>query len=249
MEEPCAAPIGTHLEPENVEESKRFFVKACAIAAGCLLVPEVAAKSRGSARHHGRGSHGLANRQQTVAGRRVHDWYHDRLRVDTSYRTWPQAETRRYSLNSRVRDLAIYNTHTGESFSAPYWAYGAYQPGALRHFSFLMRDHHNNAVHPIDPQLLDLLHRIQTLVGRAGPFHVMSAYRSPETNEQLGRHHRGVAEHSMHLEGKAADLWLPGCGLQDLRRAATALRGGGVGYYPESNFVHIDSGKIRYWES
>jgi len=145
------------------------------------------------------------------------------------------------------RSLDFYNVHTGESLSTVYWIKGKYLPVALRDINFILRDHHSDQVKPIDPQLLDLLYTIDKIVGLRDAFHVLSAYRSPATNAMLRLYYSGVAEHSMHVEGKAVDVRFSGSDLQMVRRLATDLQWGGVGYYPWSGFVHLDTGPVRYW--
>jgi len=145
------------------------------------------------------------------------------------------------------RSLDVYNVHTGESLTTVYWIKGTYVPGALEEFSYVLRDHRSNHVKSIDPQLLDLLYTIDTIVGLRDTFHVLSAYRSPATNAMLRQYHAGVAEHSMHTEGKAVDVRFFGRDLRIVHRLATALQWGGVGYYPWSGFVHLDTGPVRCW--
>jgi len=137
--------------------------------------------------------------------------------------------------------------HTSESLRTVYWMQGHYLPEALREINYILRDHHANQVQPIDPQLLDLLYTINKMVGWRDALHVLSAYRSPETNAMLRLSSVGVAEHSMHMEGKAVDVRFVGGDLQMVRRLATALQWGGVGYYPWAEFVHLDTGPVRSW--
>jgi uncharacterized protein YcbK (DUF882 family) len=145
------------------------------------------------------------------------------------------------------RALDFYNVNTGESLSAVYWIKGKYLPLSLRDINYVLRDHHSDQVKAIDPQLLDLLYTIDKIVGLRDSFHVLSAYRSPATNAWLRMSHSGVAEHSMHIEGKAVDVRFFGRDLQMVRRLATDLQWGGVGYYPWSGFVHLDTGPVRTW--
>jgi uncharacterized protein YcbK (DUF882 family) len=145
------------------------------------------------------------------------------------------------------KSLAIYNPHTGESIKTVYWFRGKYLSSALRDIDYLLRDYRANEVKPIDPPLLDLLYSMSTLLETAEPFYVMSGYRSPSTNAMLRLLHAGVAENSMHIEGKAIDIRLPGREASYIRQAAVALQAGGVGYYPYANFVHVDTGPVRYW--
>jgi uncharacterized protein YcbK (DUF882 family) len=145
------------------------------------------------------------------------------------------------------RILRLYNTHTGESLRSVFWAEGEYIPDALQDINKLLRDHRNNKIAAIDPELLMLLDRISAQFGDHPTFHVISGYRSPETNAMLHENTTGVAKHSLHMEGKAIDIRLPGQDLAKLHKVVMAAHGGGVGYYPESDFVHMDVGRVRYW--
>ncbi|MCC6069532.1 DUF882 domain-containing protein [Massilia sp. GCM10020059] len=145
------------------------------------------------------------------------------------------------------RTLRLYNTHTGESLRSIFWAEGQFVPDALKDINKLLRDHRSNTIAEIDPQLLMLLDRVSGKFGGSDVLHVISGYRSPETNRKLAAASGGVARHSMHLDGKAIDIRLPGRDLAQLHKAALAARGGGVGYYPKSQFVHMDTGRVRTW--
>jgi len=150
-------------------------------------------------------------------------------------------------LQSAPRKLAFSNLHTGEHASIEYWAQGSYESGALSEVNHLLRDFRNGEVHPIDPGLLDLLHDLHTRLGSNEPFQVISGYRSPHTNQMLRDAGHGTARKSLHMVGKAIDIRLGDRGLTDLHAAAVSLRAGGVGFYPAENFVHVDTGRIRYW--
>jgi uncharacterized protein YcbK (DUF882 family) len=157
----------------------------------------------------------------------------------------PAAAARR-----RERVLSLFHTHTGERLTTSYCCDGVYQPDALSRIDHLLRDFRQNEVKPIDPQLLDLLHELGGTLDVDAPFHIISGYRSPITNTMLrerGGAHTGVASKSLHMVGKAVDIRVPGVKLDDLRAAATSLKLGGVGFYPSSNFVHVDTGRVRYW--
>ena len=145
----------------------------------------------------------------------------------------------------QFRTLALDNLHTGEKLKVDYWVNGSYVKGALRRVNYNLRDFRTGAVYPIDPQLLDLLHALQSMLGTRAAFQVISGYRSPETNAMLAMNGEGVAAHSLHMKGMAVDIRLPGTGLRSLRHAARALREGGVGSY--RSFVHVDVGPVRYW--
>ncbi len=144
------------------------------------------------------------------------------------------------------RELAFRHTLTGEQLRVVYFADGDYLPDALSRLQWLLRDFRTGTAHPIDPNLYDTLYALAQRCG-AGPFEIISAYRSPETNAMLRRASHGVAEHSLHLEGRAIDIRLPGFDTARLREAAIELARGGVGYYPQSDFVHVDTGRFRTW--
>ena len=145
------------------------------------------------------------------------------------------------------RALSFYNVHTGESLKTVYFDRGEYVPAALRELNYFFRDFRANEVKPIDPQLLDLLHRIYGALDTSQPFNLISGYRSPATNAWLASQSEGVARHSLHLVGMASDINVQGRSLALLQLIALAMRGGGVGYYPRSGFVHVDTGRVRRW--
>lgn len=146
-----------------------------------------------------------------------------------------------------ARSLYFYNTHTGEYLKEVYWEDGSYVPQALGRINHILRDFRTGEVRQIDLRLLDLLYVIKSQLGTEKPFHVISGYRSPRTNQFLRKVSTGVAGKSLHIEGKAIDIYLPDVPLHVLRDTAINLRAGGVGYYPASNFVHIDTGRFRVW--
>lgn len=139
------------------------------------------------------------------------------------------------------------SAHTGESFSGVYRVGKKYLPEAFESINYILRDHRNDETHPIDPRLLDLVYWLHYQTGQSRPFDVISGYRSPKTNAMLRLASSGVAKKSMHVQGKAVDLRLPGFSTSDLRKLAVAMRAGGVGFYGHDNFVHVDTGKVRTW--
>ena len=144
--------------------------------------------------------------------------------------------------------LHLHNIHTGETFDDVFKADGAHIPEALKALNYFMRDRRNNKQIKMDPKLFDLLHTMQTLTGTKKPFEIVCGYRSPQTNEGLRRKNRGVAKNSQHLYGRAVDLYSPDVRLRDLRQAALSQEKGGVGFYPKSNFVHVDTrGHLACW--
>jgi uncharacterized protein YcbK (DUF882 family) len=148
---------------------------------------------------------------------------------------------------SATRSVVFYNLHTSEHLSAVYFENGRYIPDALKEVNYFFRDFRANQVKPIDPRLLDLLYEIRLALDTRQPFNLISGYRSALTNAMLASRSEGVARHSMHIEGRAADINVPGRDLRQVQRVALAMRGGGVGYYPHSGFVHVDTGRVRWW--
>jgi uncharacterized protein YcbK (DUF882 family) len=146
-----------------------------------------------------------------------------------------------------TRSVAFYNLHTEERTRLTYWADGAYIPDAMRRIDVVLRDHRNGAVHRIEPALVDLLHVLGQTLNTNEPFEVISGYRSPASNTMLISQGHGVAEGSLHLRGMAIDVRVPKRRLAKVRDAAKELQLGGVGYYPRSDFVHVDIGRVRYW--
>jgi uncharacterized protein YcbK (DUF882 family) len=144
------------------------------------------------------------------------------------------------------RRLSFRHTHTRESLSIVYAMDEAYIPSSLERIDWFLRDFRSGESHPIDPKLLDQLHQLAESTRSSAPYEVISGYRSAATNEYLQRR-GGVATYSLHMEGRAIDVRLPDVKLADLRDAAKSLGAGGVGFYPKSQFVHLDTGGARYW--
>jgi uncharacterized protein YcbK (DUF882 family) len=145
------------------------------------------------------------------------------------------------------RALAFQNPHTGDKLSLTYFEKGRYLSDALEEINFLLRDHRTDDVHPIDPELLDQLHDLKQMLGLNQPFGVVCGYRSPVTNAQLHAEHSGVASNSFHIHGRAIDIRIERFDLRRIHNAALAMHRGGVGYYPGSNFIHLDTGTFRSW--
>jgi len=146
-----------------------------------------------------------------------------------------------------ARSLSFDNLHTGEKLSIDYWADGKYIPDALQTINHLLRDYRNGEVHVIEPKLLDLLTILRARLDSREPFQVISGYRSPATNAMLHAESSGVAAKSLHMQGMAIDIRVADRSLQDLHDSALSLHAGGVGYYPKSDFVHVDVGRVRMW--
>lgn len=150
------------------------------------------------------------------------------------------------------RSLSFYNTHTQESIDVSYWRGGRYDHGALETINAFLRDHRNGHVHTISPDLLNLLYGIKQELKTRYPqkditFHVISGYRSPASNEMLRAKGGGQAKNSRHMQGDAIDIRVPGIKTTELRDIAWCFQRGGVGYYKGSDFVHVDTAKVRSW--
>jgi len=147
-----------------------------------------------------------------------------------------------------ARGLALVHTHTHEKIELVYADRERYLPAALGSLNRFLRDHYTGDIGLMDPQIYDQLYRVQQLLGSKRPFEVISGYRCPATNANLRQTRSGgVAKRSLHMEGRAIDVRLPGVPLAELHEAALSLRGGGVGFYPRDQFVHLDTGRVRNW--
>ena len=144
--------------------------------------------------------------------------------------------------------LRLYNTHTGERMEIAYRRGDQYIPGALAKLDYFLRDHRTGDVRHFDPRLYDILYDLTASIGHpGGEIDIVCGYRSSTTNESLRAHTTGVAKNSLHIQAEAIDLRMPGIDTLKLRQAALALRRGGVGYYPHSDFIHVDTGRVRQW--
>ncbi len=144
--------------------------------------------------------------------------------------------------------LVLYNTHTAERIDIVYRRGDEYLPEALAKLDYFLRDHVTGDVRHFDPRLYDVLSDLTAAVGHpGGEIEIVCGYRTPTTNESLRAHTTGVAKHSLHIQAEAIDLRMPGINTLKLREAALALRRGGVGYYPHSDFIHVDTGRVRQW--
>jgi uncharacterized protein YcbK (DUF882 family) len=145
------------------------------------------------------------------------------------------------------RAISLLNLHTGESLSTIYWQDGRYIPESLRRINKNLRDWRNEKQTVIEPSLIDLLHDLRRRLETRTSVHVISGYRSPETNRSLRRASTQVARNSLHMKGEAIDVVLPDRDLRAIRRVALEMQRGGVGYYPRSGYVHLDVGPVRTW--
>ncbi len=159
----------------------------------------------------------------------------------------PVSAADRIRSEEKARNLAFYHTHTRECLEITYARDGAHDPKALHQINRYLRDFRTSEVHPIDPEILDILWQIQQDIGCDSTYEIISGYRSPQTNQKLRGRSGGVAKRSLHMKGQAVDIRLTGKNTRMVRDCAVALEQGGVGYYASSDFVHIDTGKFRIW--
>ncbi len=150
-------------------------------------------------------------------------------------------------LNGGSWGVRLRNAHTGETFSGAYRVGDSYLPEIFQNLNHFLRDFRTGEVFPMDPHVLDIISLVQAQTGTGQPLQVISAYRCPKTNAMLQEKTRGVAKNSFHMYGQAVDITLPGYSIKRLRDVAMGLQAGGVGYYPKSGFVHVDTGKARHW--
>jgi uncharacterized protein YcbK (DUF882 family) len=152
------------------------------------------------------------------------------------------------ALESAPKRIALLNLHTNERVDVEYFRDGRYLTDALKQIEGVLKDFRSGEQHPIDPKLMDYLVEVANTVGGAASFSVISGYRSPQTNARLREHSTGVAQHSLHMEGRAIDVRMAGVDCAKLAAHAEDLKRGGVGYYRASDFVHLDTGAFRTWK-
>ena len=157
------------------------------------------------------------------------------------------SSTETAAANGDTRTLNLYHSHTGESIQATFRVNGSYDPAVLEKLNWFLRDWRNNDRTRMDPRLFDVVWEAYRTAGATQPIVIVSAYRSPQTNAMLRRRSHGVAEHSQHILGRAMDTTMPGMPMERIREIGMRLQRGGVGWYPSSNFVHLDVGSVRAW--
>ncbi len=146
-----------------------------------------------------------------------------------------------------MKELAFYNLHTDEKLRVTYWKNGAFDQSALSRINHILRDFRSGDVYPISANLIDLLHDLQTKLQTDSTIEIISGYRSPQTNAMLVNNSDGVARRSYHMQGLATDIRMPSVSLRRIQTAALFMKRGGVGFYPKSDFVHVDVGPVRHW--
>ena len=170
------------------------------------------------------------------------------LLVAAAAQLWMPTSADARSFVRSGRSLRITNAHTGEKFQGEFWSNGKYNTDAFHEIKKVFRDHRTNETFPIDPRLLDVMYVLQQRAGNTrNGYDLFSGYRSPHTNSKLRKTSSGVAKKSLHMLGQAVDIRLPGTNISRLRKDAIALKAGGVGYYPSSGFLHLDTGRVRNW--
>lgn len=236
---------------------RRLFTVSLATAATAVTGAEAVAKTRHTGSKHASAhsvhghAHGGLTHGHPLA--KAHGRHGPALARDTTRRgvakPYLAKDLATGEPGAPIRKVHLHNLHTEERLETVYFEDGAYDPAALHQVNRVLRDFRTGDMHEIDPNLLDLLDSVRARTGTRGPFHVISGYRSPKTNAMLQEEseHSGVATHSLHMEGEAIDIRLEDVELPYLRKAAFSLQRGGVGYYPASNFVHVDVGPVRHW--
>ncbi|MGE4352350.1 MAG: DUF882 domain-containing protein [Bdellovibrionales bacterium] len=147
----------------------------------------------------------------------------------------------------KMKELTFYNLHTDEKLRVTYWKNGRFDPAALAKINHILRDFRTGDVYPMSANLMDLLHDLQTRLRTDSVIEIISGYRSPKTNATLVKNSDGVARRSYHMKGLATDIRMRGISLRRIQTAALFMKRGGVGYYPKSDFVHVDVGPVRHW--
>ncbi len=162
--------------------------------------------------------------------------------------TTPKSWSPDLAFRNGERALSFYSPNTGEQVRSVFWTpNNGYLGESLKEISWVLRDHRNNEFRLFDPKVLDILYAVQLKMGSGRPTHVICGYRSPETNAWLAHESRGVAKNSYHMQARALDVRMPGASIAQMHRAALSLGAGGVGYYPRSGFIHVDTGPVRSW--
>ena len=147
------------------------------------------------------------------------------------------------------RRLHLYNIHTGEETNAVFCIEGQFLNEGLQSLDLILRDHRANQAMAMQRMLYEKMYYLQQLFSSKEPLYIVSGYRSPKSNADLRHSSTAVAEHSLHTQGRAVDIRIPGVSHRDLHKAALAMRSGGVGYYPKDGFVHLDTGRVRHWQA
>lgn len=160
---------------------------------------------------------------------------------------WASKPATASSSATKMWQVSFRQVHTGESFSGVYRVGNQYLPEVFERLNYMMRDFRTGEAFPMDPRVIDIISRVQERTGRSNPLQILSAYRTPKTNAMLRRVTEGVARNSYHMYGQAIDIRMHGFNTKKLSMIARGLRAGGVGYYPKSHFVHVDTGELRSW--
>jgi uncharacterized protein YcbK (DUF882 family) len=235
-----------------IQSRRRFFTLSLATAATAVSGTEALAKVAHHAKHAaGHSVHGRSHLHLAKGHCAPHHGHHTTLAKGATRRGIAKPYLAKNLATGEagcaIRKVSLRNLHTDESLDTVYYENGQYLPDAMQDVKRVLRDFRNGQQHEIEPGLVDLLDTIRARTGTSQPFHVISGYRSPQTNAMLHEESSGVAAHSLHMEGEAIDIRLADVALDHLRNAAFSLQRGGVGYYQDSNFVHVDVGDVRHW--
>jgi uncharacterized protein YcbK (DUF882 family) len=157
------------------------------------------------------------------------------------------AEPAQAAKNNGAWRVAFRNVHTGESFNGVYRAGNRYLPEAFERLNYVLRDHRSGEMFPMDPRVIDIMAMVQRKAAQRQPIEILSGYRSPRSNSRLRHESSGVAKNSFHMYGQALDMHIEGYSTRNLQNIAMNLKAGGVGYYPRTDFIHVDTGPLRSW--
>ncbi len=226
---------------------RRLITGGLSAAVSTTLVPEALARARshhGAARHAARSVH-LAHAASRHGGSALRSSLPAHGPVPYSGLA---ANPVSVALGQGPRFAHIHNLHTGDALRTVYFENGRYLPDAMDELMKALRDWRSGEEHLMDPRLFDVMHALRGRLETSQPFQIVSGYRSKATNDMMHERSAGVAKNSQHTEGKASDVRMEGVDLRRIRAAALDLGAGGVGYYPASNFVHVDVGPVRQWQ-
>lgn len=251
VETPSAAPTAAPVDTPAAPSRRGLLTGLVRVTAGAALVTAaldpLPALARAAQHGHAHG-HAAATRRANILHGHAHPAQgHGHAATLHPGRPMRNAQAAAQPLSADRRALAFVHLHTGEKLNVTYWSGGRYLPTALQDVNEILRDWRTDERVAMDPKLLDLLFQLKHRLRTEDAYRVICGYRCPRTNAMLAAHSDGVAARSLHMDGKAIDIDVASRPLNRIRQAAVELQAGGVGYYPRSNFVHVDTGRVRQW--
>lgn len=244
------APSAATVDGPAVPSRRGLLTGLVRVTAGAALVTAaldpLPALARAAQRGHAHGHLAATSRANILHGH-GHAQGHGHAATLHPGRPMKNAQAAAQPLSADRRALAFVHLHTGEKLNVTYWSGGRYLPTALQDVNEILRDWRTDERVAMDPKLLDLLFQLKHRLRTEDAYQVICGYRCARTNAMLAAHSDGVAARSLHMEGKAIDIDVSSRPLNRIRQAAVELQAGGVGYYPRSNFVHVDTGRVRQW--